>query len=106
MGYKQFWRTKLNTSAGTDSLRCAELRLLPVELLEPIADLFNKIKAGAEWPTTLQYAITAMLASKFGLLKSCTITAGGGRPLRASGRRTSRVSDEKSNIILLFEGNT
>ena len=52
--------------------------------LRPVASLCRR---------TVPSAITAMLASKFGLLKSCTITAGGGRPLRASGRRTSRVSD-------------
>ena len=35
-----------------------------MELLEPIAEMFNRIEPGAEWPRTLQYAITALLAKK------------------------------------------
>lgn len=62
MLYAQLRRAKYTTSTGTDSWRAAECKLLPPNLLEPMAQLFNEIEAGAEWPRGLLYAITALLA--------------------------------------------
>ena len=59
---EQFARTRTGTSTGPDGWRSKELRLLPEQLLGPLADMMNEIEAGAPWPSSLQYAIIAMLA--------------------------------------------
>ena len=52
------------TSTGTDGWRSKELKLLPPSLLQPFADMMDKIENGAPWPKPLLYAITAMLGKK------------------------------------------
>lgn len=60
--HKQIRATNKDTAAGTCGWRAYELKLLPAILLEPYAQLLDKIEKGAPWPQGLLYAVVALLA--------------------------------------------
>eukprot|EP00973_Karenia_brevis_P059870 8333668-Karenia_brevis.AAC.1 len=45
-----------------DNLHPEDLRLLPMEAIRLLADLYNMIEQGGNWPEALQHARAAMLS--------------------------------------------
>eukprot|EP00973_Karenia_brevis_P003920 540747-Karenia_brevis.AAC.1 len=45
------------SACGMDGWRMAELRMLPVALLDGLAQIFNCIEKGGKWPKTLSTAL-------------------------------------------------
>ena len=54
-------RMKTQTSAGVEGWRMAELKALPLVLLDRLADVFDAIECTGEWPPSLMRALIALI---------------------------------------------
>ena len=70
---------KKSSACGVDGWRTSELALLPVELLDGFAALFNAIEVTGAWPTALTSALVSMLPKSEDLsptnLRPITVTS-------------------------------
>ena len=49
------------TACGIDGWRMAEIKRLPLPLLDAFADFFNKVEEEGEWPAVLTTALVKLL---------------------------------------------